>query len=512
MRSVIDNQEFARLVSRRAKVLLSISRHLAGQESNADFFLRPLIGDLLSHSTQIEEYLDTYGTKNNNQWSPFRSTVATIKNFSEINYELLNIHHGLPAHRFLYISQDFLEATDSAIDFVIDILLKSMRRLLQQAGVLCLSVTEETFDVTKYFEELPLGKLAADHSSHQVDKVPITATKLSTAFLNLEKDSELVNLYDQIKHQRDIYPYLTILNEENLRIFEFRFHNLQSLYDTHLSESNAESIDADMKILRSDIGIIFHLLKIATVLTHYFERHLALIENDHAELGRQLVDPEMLLEMLKDYCANFVSQYLVSGKDLCQGLLDRYSEIGQIEVNIPRYRGFHVRPSTLISALVLHYGSSVTMEFESRSYDASKPLDIFRVNEKINAQKRRWLAIEIVRLRLVQEKDSSRSINEIVKGIVLVLSEESKLVIYEKPLDLLLKDSEKEGTLLERVMDEISQLQVTGKIDIDVDLKVRFIGDNRVLADIQVLAETGYGEDQLGNNIPLPAKLAFLRK
>ena len=66
MRSVIDNQEFARLVSRRAKVLLSISRHLAGQESNADFFLRPLIGDLLSHSTQIEEYLDTYGTKNNN--------------------------------------------------------------------------------------------------------------------------------------------------------------------------------------------------------------------------------------------------------------------------------------------------------------------------------------------------------------------------------------------------------------------------------------------------------------
>ena len=141
MSSIIDNREFARLISRRAKVLLSISKHLTQQEFNSDFFLRPLLGDLLSHSTQVEEYLDTYGTKNNNHWSPFRLTVATIKNFSEINYELLNIHHGLPAHRFLYVSQDFLEATDSAINFVIDILLKSMRRLLQQAdGFVCQSL------------------------------------------------------------------------------------------------------------------------------------------------------------------------------------------------------------------------------------------------------------------------------------------------------------------------------------------------------------------------------------
>ena len=325
MSSIISDQEFARLISRRAKVLLSISKYLTQQEFNEDFLLRPLIGDLLSHSSQVEEYLDTYGTKNNIRWGPFRLTVATLKNFSEINYELLNISHSLPRQTFVFVSRNFFEATDSAIKFVIDILLKSMKRLLQQSADLCLSVSEETFDISDYFEELPTGQLAADHGSRQIKKVPITITKLATAFLNLEKDCGLIDLYDQIKQQRDIEPYLTILNEENLRIFELRFHNLQSLYDTHLSETDAVSVDSHMKTLRSDIGTTLHLLQIATVLTHYFERHLALIEDDQAETGRQLVDPQMLLEMLKNYCTNYIGQYLGCGKDLCMGMLARYS-------------------------------------------------------------------------------------------------------------------------------------------------------------------------------------------
>jgi len=61
------------------------------------------------------------------------------------------------------------------------------------------------------------------------------------------------------------------------------------------------------------------------------------------------------------------------------------------------------RPSTLISKLVLHYGSKVQMLLGDEVYDASFSLDLFRANEKINAQKRRWLANEIVRLNLVPE-------------------------------------------------------------------------------------------------------------
>ena len=46
----------------------------------------------------------------------------------------------------------------------------------------------------------------------------------------------------------------------------------------------------------------------------------------------------------------------------------------------------------------------------------------------------------------------------------------------------------------------------------DANLTATFIGDKRVLADIKLLAESGYGEDNFGNNVPLPDKLVCLRR
>ena len=56
-----------------------------------------------------------------------------------------------------------------------------------------------------------------------------------------------------------------------------------------------------------------------------------------------------------------------------------------------------------------------------------------------------------------------------------------------------------------------ARLLAIGKIDINVELRAKFTGDKRVLADIKLLAESGYGEDNFGNNIVLPEKLVYLR-
>jgi hypothetical protein len=55
-------------------------------------------------------------------------------------------------------------------------------------------------------------------------------------------------------------------------------------------------------------------------------------------------------------------------------------------------------------------------------------------------------------------------------------------------------------------------LLALGKIDIVMPLLVTFIGDKRALHDIEILAETGYGEDANGNNIPLPEEISYLYK
>ncbi len=154
------------------------------------------------------------------------------------------------------------------------------------------------------------------------------------------------------------------------------------------------------------------------------------------------------------------------------------------------------------------------MQMDEEDYDACSPLELFRANEKINAQKRRWLASEIVHLKLVQEQEQAgqSNVDPVVLGVVLALAGQGKLILYEQPLQLPDEPTGKEGTLLEKVTDEMARLLAMGKIDVDANLTATFVGDKRVLADIKLLAESGYGEDKFGNNVPLPEKLGYLRR
>jgi hypothetical protein len=215
--------------------------------------------------------------------------------------------------------------------------------------------------------------------------------------------------------------------------------------------------------------------------------------------------------VLMNYSITFIDLYIGCSVSLCQEMLKRYAEVGRIEVAIPKYRGFHVRPSTLISKLVLHYGSKVQMLLADEIYDAGQPLDLFRANEKINAQKRRTLAKEIVRLDLVHD-DPNLDVASAVRSVVLALAQRGKLIMYEQPLELPEYTGIREGTLLDKVLYETGRLLAMGKIDIQTDMTAQFIGDKRVLADIRLLAEYGYGEDAFGNNTTLPEKLAYLRR
>jgi hypothetical protein len=212
------------------------------------------------------------------------------------------------------------------------------------------------------------------------------------------------------------------------------------------------------------------------------------------------------------YAITFAGRYLGCGQRLCHGMLNHYAKVDRITAPVPRYRGFHVRPSTLIAKIVNHYGSNIRMEFEEDSYNAASPLELFRVNEKINARKRRWLNAEIRNFPLQGKNNSQDRLSSIVLNVVMTLAEQGKLIIYEQPLQLSQEIAGQNDDLLQQVNQEITRLQGTGQIDINTDLTIVFIGDQRVLTDLQILAENGYGEDSFGNNVPLPKALGYLRR
>lgn len=152
------------------------------------------------------------------------------------------------------------------------------------------------------------------------------------------------------------------------------------------------------------------------------------------------------------------------------------------------------------------------MELQGETYDASAPLDLFRANEQINAIKRRTLAEEVSRLSMQTSTHLDDSVFAAVREVVQRLAADQKIVIYERPLPIEELHPQENESLSQFIVDEIAHLLALGKIDIESDLTVTFVGDTRVLHDIRILAESGYGEDNFGNNTPLPKELAYLRR
>ncbi len=508
---LVRDDDFHKLIAKRAQTLLGLAKHLTECKSTKEIKLRPLMGALLSQSAQLEELLDAYGAGKNCKWCPLRSLIAAIKHFSDLSYELLHILYSLPAYRLLPIDHDFVKATEETLEFTVGILIHTAELILAKAYELDLPIPAERLREKSYREELPEGQLPSDCQTRKIETVSETVTLLTTAFLNLAVESKNVRAAGRAKPEQYESFISDSVREEKLRSLELRFHNLQSLYDTHVSGTEAEHLDTDLPILRGHISVVFHLLKTATLFVHHYERHVMRQKCDSITRLKPMVRSDELLEVLMKYSVAHISIYISCAEHLCHDMIARYSEVGRIEVPVPPYRGFHVRPSTLVSKLILHYGSAVQMEMVDQTYDASSPLELFRANEKINAQKRKKLAYEIVQMKLVPEWASGKDIKIVVKDVILTLTEQNKLILYEQPLQVPEELVDQETTLLEKVTARVFQLLALGKIDIPTDLMVVFIGDKRVLEDIRVLAESGYGEDNFGNNIPLPEKLSYLR-
>ncbi len=507
----LQEEDFLEVISSRTTRLLRVSRYYLDFCTDPGRLTRPLLGEMLSQAMQIEELLDSYGAKNNLRWYPLRSCIAAIKLFADVTYELKHIFHRIPNYRLMDIDEDFVLATSRTLGFCWSTLYAICDSLLHLGDTLGLPAPLPMQHDTYYVEQLPTGQLPQDRQSRQANSVEKTVTLLATAFLNLAAESKLVKT-----SKKDVVDYHAFIpdpiSEKNLRDLQHKFHNLQSLYDTYVSETRTEIYDVDLPVLRGHVSVIFHLLQVATQFAHYFERHIHLHSGTREDIKKLLVDPDQLLTLLIEYAIHYAERYQTAAQQLCQNMLKRYTEVDNIEVSVPRYRGFHVRPSTLVARIVMHYGSDVCMELEGQSYNAGSPMDIFRVNEKINARKRKWLSSEIVRLHLVPEDRVQRPLEDILRGIILTLAEMGKMVLYEQPLVFPEKLNDiADAAPLQRITEELARMQALGKIDIQTELTVTFIGDKRVLNDIRLLAENGYGEDNFGNNIPLPPRLQYLR-
>jgi len=150
---------------------------------------------------------------------------------------------------------------------------EATRRLLDEARTLNLPVHEVDLPEEYYAETLPSGRLPDDLATRKIETVPKTISLLATSFLNLSAECKQALPKGSVESNAILCNYIGPVSEDKLRSFELRFHNLQSLYDTYVSTTEAEGIDPEIPVLRGHISVVLHLLRTARDFAHYIERH-----------------------------------------------------------------------------------------------------------------------------------------------------------------------------------------------------------------------------------------------
>ena len=271
----IDDEQFHDLVRGRIRPLLELAHRLTAICGGELALTRPLSGRLLLESGRMEELLDEYGASHNRRWSRFRALTATLRNFARIGQALAHVQRRLPAYRLQPVATDFLAATGEHLRLVGGVVAEAAAGLLEEAQLLGIEIKDIAPSPEDFVEHLPPGHLVRNREDRITGDTTTTVAHLATEFLNLAAESDLVLAAARVAPADYAACFPDPVSEERLRQLAFRFHNLQSLYDTHVAGTSIDTSDPDLPTLRGHASVIYHLLGIATDLAHYYERHLS---------------------------------------------------------------------------------------------------------------------------------------------------------------------------------------------------------------------------------------------
>ncbi len=508
---LIEYPEFRDFTSLRARHLLRIAAGCLPLRPEQCELTRPWLGQILAEASQLEELLDSYGARTNSKWYVFRVRIAALKNFSQVGYELLHVAHAAHGYHLQGLAPTFETETAAAISYLSALLLSSLKAWYAEAQALGLQVPAAGLGPEGFAERLPPGMLPRDRSWAHQETGKARVVTLATQFLHGTERASFLRIVSRAKPEDYASLVGNPVSEESLRGLEVCFHNLQSLYDTYVSDSSTETLDTQLPALRGHISAVLHLLRIGTIFVHFYERHILPYRQSLFSAQEFPYGHSDFLKLIMNYSLGNSYRFLQMARNICREMLRRYAEIDSIEVPVPRFHGFHVRPSTLVAVIVAHYGSDVTMECGGMTYNAGVAMDFFRANEWINRQKRERVYEQVAALSLAEIEREFSDRKQAVREVLIRLAERQVIVIHGHPLPLDSVSERRDIPFDEALRTTIAALLAERKINIESDILVRLTGDRRVLADIRILAEHGYGEDDSGNNVPLPPELGYLR-
>lgn len=374
---IISEEEFVPRANDAARSLLAFGAYLV-QHKNITISKRLYVA-CVKEATELEDFLDDHGARNNKQWLFFGELIASIRNIASTAYL---ITHILSRIKFYHLDPKRTVAFSRDANNILNFLHTSLHALFTQVmnEAACRGLTIPTASISEdsFQDAIITHMLPQNIDIEDAADMHESIIRVATEFITVSSSCRSVLIEKKVPVSSitsDLVP--GTINEETLRNYEAHMHNAQSMYDTYIQKTPIESENELLPRFRGHISITLHLLGIARELSHFFERHeLSVRHETSRQKITKIVPKTKVLNGIVNFSLYYFTLFLRDGHVIAEKLLQDFTILETVTVPVPRGLGFHLRPSTLVAKVVNHYGSKVSMLVNDKEFDAGSVIDI----------------------------------------------------------------------------------------------------------------------------------------
>lgn len=315
----------------------------------------------------VETYLDDHDARSNRTFSLLTEFVACARGFARLGHTIQHFLTRFEKYAFatdLKAYDDFLEDARATLTFVVTSLTTLLDGILAEAArIVGKPVPQEAGSAAELADKLPRMRLPhnLDEGATRSDREKIA--EIASQFIAHKSTLDRLSPGRRFDDRDAMRTFiLDIADEEQCRFFETKIHNLQSRYDTFVKATEAEAKDPDVKRMRGYVAITLHLLECMTEFVHFYERHEDDIRNEAAKNRiAEMINKDMVLDRICNFALYRAHMFINEAAPLAHDLVKRYTSQGRVELTLPTGVVLHARPVALITKVVNHHGTPVSM-------------------------------------------------------------------------------------------------------------------------------------------------------
>lgn len=380
LEEIIQERAFAGLLQTQAQPFFRLCNTLSRQPG--DSWAKKHFHLLVSAADSLESFLDDYGARFNRTYAALRELVASLRWFGMAGFSLAHLDGRMASYDLeaSMSSDEFARARASiraARGFVDATVRTLLEQIVRESDALGLERTPEPYPEQHMDGFAPRQRLPRNVGQEDLvdenQKIAEVASKY-LACCDLLEDLGVRPLQDA--GQRDEL-LRRCCSEARARVYEATVHNLQSTYDTNIKNSVVEGRDHRLPRLRGHLSTALHLLEAVTFLTHFVERHEGGQRNEAVERRiTQVVQRARVQELILNHLLTEAVHFMARGRGIAEELLQTYTNLQELVVELPDDLKLHARPASLIVGIVGHYGTPVELELAGQRCNAGSILEL----------------------------------------------------------------------------------------------------------------------------------------